>query len=92
MERNYLYEIALTKVQTVGNKKSKLLLAYCGGAEGVFAQSKQALAKIPGIGAMTAKKIKDSDPEKVAGKDIEYIAKIILRYHIFSTILLILSG
>ncbi|MBO4575112.1 MAG: DNA-processing protein DprA [Bacteroidales bacterium] len=49
MERRKLYEIALTLLPGIGYVNSKKLVAYCGGAEAVFCESRKALEQIPGI-------------------------------------------
>lgn len=49
MERRKLYEIALTFVTGIGVVNGKKLVAYCGGAEAVFCETKKALEKIPNI-------------------------------------------
>ncbi|MCQ2309458.1 MAG: DNA-processing protein DprA [Bacteroidales bacterium] len=57
MERQKLYEIALTLVPGVGDVNGKKLVAYCGGAEAVFCENRKSLMKIPGIGENTVNNI-----------------------------------
>ena len=44
-----LYEIALTLVPGIGVVNGKKLVAYCGGAEAVFCEKKDALTHVSGI-------------------------------------------
>ena len=57
MEMQKIYEIALTLVPGVGDVNGKKLVAYCGGAEAVFCESRKSLMKIPGIGENTVNNI-----------------------------------
>ena len=50
MNSEKIYQIALTLVPKVGDVAAKKLIAYCGGAEAVFKESKKSLLLIPGIG------------------------------------------
>jgi len=62
-------------IPKVGSINAKKLIAYCGGIEAVFRQSKKALLKIPGIGDYLATEIAN---QKVLGKaeqEIEFIEK-----------------
>jgi len=75
MSDQRLFQIALTKIVGIGSKRGKQLVAYCGGAEGVFKEKKSALLKIPGIDAYLADIIFQADSESLARADIEYIDK-----------------
>lgn len=44
-----LYKIAITLLPNIGDANGKKLIAYCGGVEEVFKESKKNLLKIPGI-------------------------------------------
>jgi DNA processing protein len=62
-------------IPKVGSINAKKLIAYCGGIEAIFKQSKKALLKIPGIGDCLATEIIN---QKVLGKaeqEIEFIEK-----------------
>ena len=52
-----IYKIGINLIPEVGNINAKKLIAYCGGAEGVFKESKSALLKIPDIGPVVANSI-----------------------------------
>ena len=49
MTEQKLYEIALTLIPYIGVVNGKKLVAYCGGAEAVFRENKNALRQISGI-------------------------------------------
>ena len=69
------YQIALTMIPKVGGITAKKLIAYCGGPEGVFAEKKSTLMKIPGIGESIAKAVSSNHLFEVAEKEIEFIRK-----------------
>jgi len=56
-----MYQIALTLLPKVGDVSAKKLIAYCGGAEAVFKESKKNLLLIPGIGSVIANSIVSQD-------------------------------
>ncbi len=70
-----IYKIALTQIPMVGAVLAKNLVSYSGGPEAVFAQKKQHLLKIPGIGPAVADHIvqKRSFPE--AEVELNFIEK-----------------
>lgn len=70
-----LYEIALTKILGVGSKRGKQLVAYAGGVEAIFQETKSSLLKIPGIDEKTALSILQADPETLVGQDLAYLQK-----------------
>jgi DNA processing protein len=76
---NRHYNIALTLLPGVGNVSAKSLIAYCGNAEAVFKEKKQAIEKIPGIGSITANTLLKSelvtDALCRAEKEIAFIEK-----------------
>ena len=57
----------------VGDILAKNLVAYCGSAEAVFKEKKQALAKIPGIGSATAAKISSAKPLQRAEEELRFV-------------------
>jgi len=69
------YQIALTKIEGVGDVIAKNLISYCGSVEGVFKEKKAFLEKIPNIGIKTAASIsKFSDFDSI-NKEIEDLVK-----------------
>jgi DNA processing protein len=69
------YKIGIEMIPKVGSINAKKLIAYCGGVEAVFKQSKKALLKIPGIGEFLAKEIVDQKILGIAEKEVEFIEK-----------------
>ncbi len=68
-----LYEIALTLISGVGNVNGKKLVAYCGGAEAVFSEKKEALSRIPGITDRTLESIKSKELMLRAEQEIKFV-------------------
>lgn len=66
------YKLALTLVDGVGDTLAKNLISYCGGAEAVFAEKRQSLVKIPGVGPGVASKIKASETLPRAEQEIRW--------------------
>ncbi|RPH28640.1 MAG: DNA-protecting protein DprA [Bacteroidales bacterium] len=62
-------------IPKIGSINAKKLIAYCGGIEAVFKQSKKALLKIPGIGDCLASEITNQKVIGLAEKEIEFINK-----------------
>lgn len=50
MEREKLYQVALTLVAGVGPLLAKHLISYCGSATAVFSSNRNKLGRVPGIG------------------------------------------
>lgn len=75
MDDKLLYKIALSIIPGIGGILARNMVAYVGSVEGVFDESKQALHKIPGIGEVNAKRIKDKDIFINAEKEVRFIEK-----------------
>ena len=75
MESRKLYEIALTLIQGVGDVVGKKLVAYCGGAEAVFCETKKALTKIPNITESIVDNIMSLNVLKRAEEEIKFVEK-----------------
>lgn len=75
MNRNLLYEVALTLVPGVGDVNGKKLVAYCGGAEAVFCEKRNSLSKIPGIGEKTVESIMSQEVLSRAEKELAFADK-----------------
>lgn len=67
------YKVAVTFLSGIGAINAKKLIAYCGGAEAVFKESKKALYKIPGLGEKLVNAIKNSDAIKQAEEEIRFM-------------------
>ncbi len=59
----------------IGGVLARNLVAYTGSVEGIFSESLKTLTKIPGIGDVNAKRIKDSSIFKRAEKELNFIHK-----------------
>jgi DNA processing protein len=71
-----LHHIALTLVPNIGDVHAKVLLqAYNNDAQKIFSARKGELDKIPGIGSVRAKSIKDFHDFKRAEEEITFIEK-----------------
>lgn len=69
------YQIGIGMIPRIGSINAKRLIAYCGGVEAVFNQSKKALMQIPGIGLVTAHGIANQDVLDRAKQEVEFIEK-----------------
>lgn len=72
---NLQYQIAINLIPGVGDINGKKLIAYCGGVEAIFKESKSSLLKIPGLGETTANKILNAEVLKRAEQEITFITK-----------------
>ncbi|MBI2729503.1 MAG: DNA-protecting protein DprA [Sphingobacteriales bacterium] len=71
-----LHHIALTLVPNIGDVHAKVLLqAYNNDAQKIFAARKGELDKIPGIGSIRAKSIKDFNNFSRAEEELAFIEK-----------------
>lgn len=84
MEDNRIYKIALSLIPGVGSVLARNLVAYIGSVEGVFSQSFQALVKIPGIGEMNARKIKNQKIFSKAEKELVFTEKNGIGIHFYT--------
>lgn len=73
---NLVYHIALTLVPNIGDVHAKVLLqAYNNDAQKIFTARKGELDKIPGIGSVRARSIKDFTGFKRAEEELAFIEK-----------------
>jgi len=75
MTDELIYRIGITLIDGIGSINAKKLIAYCGGAEGVFSETRKNLEKIPGMGRMLVENIVSQKVLGRAEKEIEYIEK-----------------
>ena len=68
-----LYEIALTLVPGIGVVNGKKLVAYCGGAEAVFCEKKDALTHVSGITDAIVKNIGSKQVMLRAEQELKFI-------------------
>ncbi|MHC1703859.1 MAG: DNA-processing protein DprA [Tenuifilaceae bacterium] len=69
------YKIGIEMIPKVGSINAKKLIAYCGGVEAVFKQTKNSLLKIPGVGDGVASEVLNSKVLEKAEQEIEFITK-----------------
>lgn len=74
-DQDLIYEIGVSLLPGVGSVNGKKLVAYCGGAEGIFKQKKDHLEKIEGIGPKLATIISEQSILVDAEKELEFIKK-----------------
>lgn len=70
-----LYEIALTLVPGIGYVNGKKLVAYCGGAEAVFCEKKNALTKISGVTDNIVQSLDSKEIMLRAEKEMKFVEK-----------------
>ena len=75
MDNELIYQIGVTLIDKIGNINGKKLIAYCGGAEAVFKESKKNLQKIPGIGKALVDNILSAQTLDRAEEEIKFIEK-----------------
>lgn len=66
-------------IPLVGSITAKKLIAFCGGAEAVFRQSKVSLQKIHGIGEALANAVGNQKVLELAAREFEFIEKNSIR-------------
>ncbi|MHC1706254.1 MAG: DNA-processing protein DprA [Bacteroidales bacterium] len=76
-----LFEIALTLIPGIGDITAKRLIAFCGSAEAVFKEKRQALMKIPGIGSVLADTVLKQNVLSRAERELEYIYQHEIKAH-----------
>jgi len=69
------YKIGITLIKGIGNNLAKNLIAYVGSVEGIFKETQQNLAKIPGIGEVLSTEIVSQNILPRAEQEIEFIEK-----------------
>lgn len=73
MNKETIYQIALTQVPKVGDVIAKKLIAYCGSAEAVFKEPRKNLMMIPGIGSALANVIVSKDLLSTAEFELRFL-------------------
>lgn len=69
------YRIGISLIKGIGPVLAKNLIAYLGDVEAVFTESQALLAKIPDIGRVLSKEIKDQQVLARADKEVNFILK-----------------
>ena len=73
MNKDLLYQIALTLVPNIGNVHAKTLALHFGDAESIFKAKRKDLEQLDGIGIIRAKSIKEFNSFTGSEKEIEFI-------------------
>jgi len=84
MSNKLKYKIALSLIPGIGGVLARSLIAYTGSVEGIFSESLKSLMKIPGIGEVNAKRIKNSNVLGRAEKEVEFIEKNNISAHFYT--------
>ena len=84
MDINLLpYQIGIDMIPRIGSINAKKLIAYCGGVEAVFKQSKKALTQIPGIGNVIASEIANQTILDKAKAEVDFVVKHTIRAYFY---------
>lgn len=75
MNKDLLYQIALTLVPNIGDVRAKALLETFGDAESIFKTAKKNLENIEGIGTIAANSLKHFSDFKICEDEIHFIEK-----------------
>ena len=75
MQKDLLYQIALTLIPNIGDVNAKALINHFGNAEAIFKARKKDLENIDGIGIITAAALKRFHDFDAAEKEIAFIEK-----------------
>lgn len=75
MQKELLYQVALTLVPNIGDVNAKALINHFGSAEAVFHAPKKIIDEIEGIGPVRANSIKSFKDFNRAEEEIEFIKK-----------------
>jgi len=67
------YKIGIGLIPKIGPVLTRRLIAYCGSAEGVFAEKRARLSKIPGIGDKLVDHIVNHKNLEIADQEIAFI-------------------
>lgn len=78
--KDLFWLIALNLIDGIGVKNAKNLISYTGSIEAIFTEKHHALIKIPGIGNITASKIKNSSVFKRAEQELKFIEKYKIKH------------
>lgn len=75
MQKELLYQIALTLIPNIGDVNAKALVSHFGSAEAIFNASKKVLDEIEGIGSIRAASIRNFKDFSRAEEEIAFIEK-----------------
>ncbi len=72
-ETELVHQLALLKIEGVGDIVAKKLINHCGSAEKVFHSKPDFLKTIDGVGTVLLKKLKDKSVLELAKKELQFI-------------------
>ncbi len=76
MKHERIYQIAVTLIPGIGDISGKRFVAYCGGAEAVFKETRKSLERISGIREVTLDALSHPEPIlKRAAQEVDYLEK-----------------
>lgn len=75
MQKDLLYQIALTLIPNIGDVHSKALVNHFGSAEAIFKAPKKELGSLEGVGIVRASSILNFKDFKRAEEEIQFIEK-----------------
>lgn len=84
MTENLFYKVAISLIPGIGGILARNLIAYTGSAEAVFAEPYKALVKIPGIGEVNARRIKNSEVFQKTEKELKFIEKYNINVYFYT--------
>ena len=84
MNNDLKYKLALSMINGIGGVLARNLVSYVGSLEGVFNENLVALKKIPGIGEINAKRIKDQNVWKKVEKELAFTEKYKIDIHFYT--------
>ncbi len=70
-----LYKVALSMVPGIGGVLARNLVTYVGSVDAIFREPLHHLMKIPGIGEVNARRIRESDVLSQAEEELQYAGK-----------------
>lgn len=82
-ESELIAVLRLQNIPNIGGVSAKKLISYCGSPEAVFADKRQQLLKIDGIGSYTLRSLYDAQHRKAAEAEYAYIQKNQIGYTYF---------
>ncbi len=82
-DETFVFRIALTMVEGVGDVLARQLISYCGDVEAIFKEKKRSLEKIPEIGPKTAASIISFKNFKRAQEELLFVKKHGIKMHFY---------
>jgi DNA processing protein len=84
MIENPVFKLALSMIPGIGGVLARNLIAYTGSIEAIFREPLKNLVKIPGIGEVNARRIRDKEYMTKAETELQYIVKNNITLHFYT--------